>query len=173
MPSYPLRQQVSSRCHYKPYSCEVSGRPSYALQCRSWGSWIVLPSCVPYLLDQPACDRSRLSRSNSPQRFIVIFELSNSPSYSIPASFVFSPAVFRVSPHEKSSNFQNAYIGSTRFHTGREMRYMNIQRRYDHRCPVIITSTPGRPRIRPRSTSGITWTGLRTIEIITVLSVRR
>ncbi len=44
--------------------------------------------------------------SKSPHLFIVILLLSNSPSYSIPAFFVFSPAVFLVSPQLKSSNFQ-------------------------------------------------------------------
>src|SRR5436190_1653841 len=46
------------------------------------------------------------SFSNSAHRFIVILLLSNSPSYSSPAFLVFSPAVFRVSPQLKSSNFQ-------------------------------------------------------------------
>ncbi len=40
----------------------------------------------------------------------------------MPAFLVFSPAVLRVSPHEKSSNFQNAYVGRTKFHTGSESR---------------------------------------------------
>lgn len=49
-----------------------------------------------------------LSFSNSDHLFMVILVLSNSPSYSSPAFFVVSPAVFRVSPQLKSSNFQYA-----------------------------------------------------------------
>lgn len=53
---------------------------------------------------------------------MVILLLSNSPSYSMPAFFVLSPAVLRVSPHEKSSNFQKAYVGRTKFQMGSEIR---------------------------------------------------
>lgn len=63
-----------------------------------------------------------LPASKSCQRRIVILLLSNSPSYSSPAFFVFSPAVLRVSPQLKSSNFQNAYAGSTKFQMGSDSK---------------------------------------------------
>lgn len=86
------------------------------------GHALGIPACAHWFAHSSFCSRAsqygvlrassgrkyHIPFSKSPHRFIVILLESNSPSYSIPAFFVFSPAVFRVSPQLKSSNFQYA-----------------------------------------------------------------
>ena len=105
------------QCYLAPYNviylctarncCDSAIRQSCSSAATSqlWEVWIsVLHRNQSGFLDL-SCSYC-LPFSKSPHRFMVILLLSNSPSYSIPAFFVFSPAVFRVSPQLKSSNFQ-------------------------------------------------------------------
>jgi hypothetical protein len=82
-------------------------------------SALLVPNVSHGIMGQGLCS---LPASKSCHRRIVILLLSNSPSYSRPAFLVFSPAVLRVSPQLKSSNFQNAYVGSTKFQIGSDSK---------------------------------------------------
>lgn len=93
--------------------------PPLPLPVAAQGCWAYGEGAEPALA---LAARSRRSCSKSAHFFIVILLESNSPSYSSPAFLVFSPAVLRVSPQEKSSNFQYAYVGSTKFQIGSERR---------------------------------------------------
>lgn len=101
---------------------------------------------------------------------MVILLLSNSPSYSIPAFFVFSPAVFRVSPQLKSSNFQYAYIGKTKFQTGSEIRYKIIHQTYVSELAVMTIKKPGRPRMSARRIRGITGASVFSIAALSEIA---